>query len=106
MEVYLFQAALCCGSCAGAVKDSLRSTPIDGDPILMADSGYYPQGPYWDGGGEADAPQCCDSCRTFLENPLTPEGYEYVREKIADATGDPDVLAEWREFYDIEEEEE
>jgi len=28
-------------------------------------------GPYPDGGGEADAPQHCGGCGVFLENPLT-----------------------------------
>ncbi len=57
------------------------------------DSDEHPKGPYSDGGGESDSPQHCASCGTFLENPLTDEGVEYVRE-----SGN----REWADFYDIE----
>ncbi|MFN0317543.1 MAG: hypothetical protein ACKVQA_21165 [Burkholderiales bacterium] len=59
------------------------------------DSSEYPKGPYDEGGGEADSPQHCGGCREFLENPLTPDGMEYVR----DAKN-----AEWDAFYGIERE--
>jgi hypothetical protein len=61
------------------------------------DSDEYPKGPYPDGGGEADTPQHCDHCHCFLENPLTSDGYDYVREK---------QNAEWDSFYDIDRDEE
>ena len=57
------------------------------------DSGEYPCGPYADGGGESDTPSHCGACGEFLENPLTSDGYEYVREA---------ARAEWDAFYDIE----
>ncbi len=39
----------------------------------------------------------------FLENPLTEDGYEYVREAVERhrETGEGLVAEEWAEFYDI-----
>ena len=103
MNAYVFQAALLCEYCAGKVM-----TDLDGDSNLDAldreQSDYYPQGPYADGGGESDCPQHCDHCLAFLENPLTRDGKNYVREAIteynATGCGSNAVLSEWREFYD------
>ncbi len=83
-------------------------------PRDFDDSEQWPQGPYPDGGGEADCPQHCDCCGAFLENPLTDDGDSYVREKAepfnapdsswdeiatrAESAGQP-VLAEWIRFY-------
>lgn len=85
MDAYISNAALYCESCA----------PDDAD------------GPYGDGGGEADCPQSCDACGAFLENPLTAEGRRYVVEKIREyitslaKLGNVDVLVEWAEWYDV-----
>lgn len=61
------------------------------------------QGPYAEGGGEADTPQHCDGCMAFLENPLTTDGVAWVAEALVDycqgAGGDKDVLDEWAAFY-------
>jgi hypothetical protein len=73
MDVYLFQAALLCADCGAAMQAAC---------VPGKDSDSYPQGPYPDGGGEADSPQHCDHCRAFLENPLTQEGYRYVLEQV------------------------
>jgi hypothetical protein len=59
------------------------------------DSDEYPKGPYPNGGGESDSPQHCADCREFLENPLTSDGYDYVRENQND---------EWDSFYEIDRE--
>jgi hypothetical protein len=63
------------------------------------DSDSYPQGPYSNGGGEADCPRHCDVCGIFLENPLTGEGIRYVSEKLTeharDGSGNEKVLAKW-----------
>lgn len=60
-------------------------------------------GPWMNGGGEADCPQYCDRCGVFLDNPLTPYGEEYVREKVAEydetGKGDASVIEEWRSAY-------
>lgn len=61
------------------------------------DSDKYPQGPYSDGGGEADSPRHCDHCSVFLENPLTEDGNAYVKARawnVCNATS-----RAWREFY-------
>lgn len=74
MKAFIYQAALLCELCA---KETSAKLPPS------ADSDTYPQGPYGNGGGEADTPQHCDHCRVFLENPLTMDGGDYVREQAA-----------------------
>lgn len=90
MDVYIFQAALWCGEC---IKPALVDLEHD------EDSNKYPQGPHANGGGEADCPQHCDGCNVFLENPLTRDGVEYVREQLAEHADAGKVLDTWREFY-------
>jgi len=93
MNVYVYQAALICEDCAAAVKERLSTA-------IHTLGTRYPQGPYCDGGGEADCPQHCDMCRVFLENPLTGDGEQYVRDAVAAGKDNAGVLAEWRTFYD------
>jgi len=97
MHVYIYQAALLCMGCGDAViaKQLAEGKVQDGD------SDHCPQGPYGNGGGEADCPQHCDKCRVFLKNPLTNDGMNYVREALDDNDGDAAVLAEWKEFYGL-----
>ena len=98
MDAYSYQAALLCVGCARArVKKLVFSGHSD-----TGDSDDFPQGPYADGGGEADSPQHCDRCQVFLENPLTSEGRDYVIERLClpDAADNP-VCEQWAEFYDI-----
>ena len=110
MKAYAFNASLFCEDCGKRLVAAMdaKETQDNGD------SDQYPQGPYPHGGGEADTPQHCEACGVFLENPLTPDGDNYVREKanehdegdmawseIADAAdrdGQP-TLAEWIRFY-------
>lgn len=66
-----------------------------------SDTDRCPDGPHSDGAGEADAPQHCDVCGIFLRNPLTDEGWRYVRETLLAGKGDRNVLAAWSEFYGI-----
>lgn len=103
MNAYIYRAALYCEDDANSIKWAcIRAHPagLDGS---SEDSEHWPQGPYTDGGGEADAPQHCDACSAFLENPLTDDGVEYVREEVRAAQGDRsddrDVLTTWIEFY-------
>ena len=49
----------------------------------LCDSECTPIGPYANGGGESDAPEHCDTCGLFLENPLTSDGLEGVNEIVA-----------------------
>jgi hypothetical protein len=95
MNAYIFQAALLCEACARKVMDAKQ-------PYASNDSNTYPQGPYPDGGGEADSPQHCDHCRTFLENPLTSDGVAYVVDAINHSVGNSDVLDEWSCYYGVE----
>jgi hypothetical protein len=96
-DVFMYQAELFCRECG----EHLRATV---SPI-SEDSDSYPQGPYPDGGGEADAPQHCGDCHEFLKNPLTPDGVAYVRRKLTEyattGIGRDLVLVVWREFYDL-----
>ena len=93
MHVFIFQAALLCEHCA---SEYVRNSP---QAIDNGDSDNYPQGPYSNGGGEADAPQHCDHCRAFLDNPLTDHGRHYVAQALASNSGAADVLTIWRERY-------
>ena len=97
MLAYVFQAALLCEECARKRINVL----LAGSSRELADTGdsdAFPQGPYADGGGEADAPNHCDHCRVFLENPLTSDGEEYVRE-AAEYPHSSMHYAEYRERY-------
>lgn len=108
MGVYMYQAALWCEDCGNAIRarlDAEGKAPQDPEDEYSFDSDDYPKGPYSDGGGEADTPQHCDGCGTFLENDLTSEGAEYVREACQSdrASGrlDSVALTEWAPFYDV-----
>jgi hypothetical protein len=102
MNVYVYNAALYCATCGEYHVNRLRFSKV----ADTGDSDDYPQGPYGDGGGEADCPQHCDNCGCFLENPLTSDGRIYVREALEEhanhGRGDPLVLGEWEEFYQLD----
>lgn len=99
-NAYIFQAAMLCEAC-GLARLAETSTP----DMDSEESDRVPQGPYSDGGGEADSPQHCDHCQAFLENPLTGDGMDYVRECVErhqDTKRDKgEVLRTWCEFYGI-----
>lgn len=88
-----------CLECGNTAITKLR------DVVNTGDSDEYPQGPYADGGGEADCPQHCDACGVFLENPLTDEGIDYVTQTVlADQRAGKKWSAAldcWAEFYGI-----
>lgn len=96
---YIYYGDILCGRCAEDVMYTLKA---DGEPD-MGDSDTYPQGSFPDGGGESDSPQHCGYCGEFLENPLTPEGIEYVREAIINDSmqGRVKTIAQtvWASFY-------
>ena len=109
-EVYIYQGALLCAGCGSKVKAELDTEMnADGHPLkpegdeTAYDSDAYPKGPYPDGGGEADGPQNCAGCRKFLENPLTQDGYEYLRSMVHEAEvkgrGNEPHIREWKAFY-------
>ena len=109
-EVYIYQADLYCAECGEQIKAELDTKMnADGHPLkpegdeTTYDSDTYPKGPYPDGGGEADGPQNCAGCRKFLENPLTRDGYEYLRSMVHEAEakgrGNEPHIREWKAFY-------
>jgi len=95
---FAYQSELFCEDCAKSIREKLNP-----ELVALADkdrnSDMAPQGPYPDGGGEADTPQHCDACDVFLKNPLTGDGRMYVQ-KIVDREWTPTVV-EWSNFYDI-----
>lgn len=95
MDIYIYNAALYCEDCG----ETLLANTTKPDYPKPWDSSDYPAGPYPDGGGESDCPEHCDNCHVFLENPLTGDGYEYVRENIQDAINANPVTAEWASYY-------
>jgi len=95
MKVYIYNADIYCEKCGREIRGAL------GQSCDTGDSGDYPQGPYYDGGGESDCPQNCGGCGLFLENPLTEEGYDYVREVLQTGLSST-RLDEWLEFYELE----
>ena len=115
MKAHIFQAELICDGCAADyMRDNAKPDHVDQADESTFDSDEWPKGPFANGGGDADAPQHCGHCGTFLENPLTPDGDSYVRRlaepydaadskwsevaERADADGKPN-LAEWARFY-------
>lgn len=108
MKAFIYQAALLCESCGVAKQTELNRIATQHDNPhygYREDSNNYPQGPYGEGGGEADCPQHCDACGRFLENPLTTDGTAYVRDLIsqhhANGRGSADVLKTLAEFYGV-----
>lgn len=122
MDVYMFQAALWCEDCGEALREQMiqdGEAPEDPDDEESYDSDEFPKGPYGDGGGEADSPQHCDAGEhcinavelssgskvgAFLENPLTDDGNEYVREAVLEAKAKKKkgsvALEIWKPYYD------
>ena len=108
MQAYIYRAALLCEECGQAAQRSIQqAVGQNWKNVLRVDSDVYPQGPYPNGGGEADSPQHCDHCGTFLENPLTDEGRAYVKGLVQAARQDGtaiDLTATgelWVEFYEL-----
>lgn len=128
MRVYMYHAALFCDRCAIPIMKQLtfdcgicggRHPDIPAvdcrafhqkdrrhfwdPPSAPYDSDDFPKGPFPNGGGEADSPQHCDDCGRFLMNPLTPEGYAHVRDRLdayaEHGMGRLDVLSVWAHFY-------
>jgi hypothetical protein len=93
MYVYIYKAELYCKLCGERIKREL------GSQFDTGDSEDYPQGPYPNSGGEADSPHHCGNCGEFLETPLTPDGYEYVRDVLESYITSDDVLSQWYMYY-------
>ena len=116
MNVYIYDADIFCEQCGEEIRKWLTHdgfAPDDSSDELSYDSDEFPKGPYPDGGGEADTPQHCGSGETcynaielndgrpigvLLNNDLTSEGVEYVREAMKDGN---EVTNLWAEYYKI-----
>lgn len=85
-SAYIYCADLYCANCAEKIMADL-SKP-EGEEGLDYGSDDYPCGPYADGGGEADSVQHCADCGELLENPLTEEGLEHLRDMLAETETD------------------
>lgn len=118
MDVFIYQASLLCSECGWKKRIELEEAgkaPADMDDENTYDSDDFPKGPYDDGGGASDTPEHCDSCKVFLENPLTEEGMEYAEKIVHEAYEKRPsnagfslsyketsvALSEWADFYDI-----
>jgi hypothetical protein len=101
---YVYNAVLWCEACGDKLRAELPLPQnCDENDEHTWDSDYYPKGPYRT--DESDNPEYCDGCGGFLENALTSNGAEYVREAIASevAEGRFNSIAVkvWAPFYDI-----
>lgn len=108
MEAYIFNADVYCESCGEKIRADIRAegnAPEDEDNETTYDSDEFPKGPFPDGGGESDTPQHCGGCGTFLKNPLTEDGAEYVEERVDEFLrtdrGAAEVIRGWVEFYNV-----
>lgn len=100
MNVYIYQADLYCEDCGAEIRSELTlagKAPADPENEYSYDSDDFPKGPFPD--GEADCPQHCGACDVFLENPLTSDGYAYVREMLIE--GHSEIVSMWAEFYEV-----
>lgn len=116
MNFYIYAADVWCEECAKSIKRQLTKKGLR--PKLYKDertfdSDKYPKGPYYD--EESDTPQHCGSGKDclspefiggdlygkFFENPLTPDGEEYIREQHKENPSD--VTRMWMKFYNLEE---
>ena len=91
-SAYAYQAALYCEDCGRDLVERAREAGTEDD----GDSGTFPQGPFPDGGGEADSCHFCDRGRDCLGavevaghrvgcplgNPLTSDGAEALVESV------------------------
>jgi hypothetical protein len=94
MDAYIYRADIHCGECNIKIVQNLKSEGRH----YQDDSEVWPQGPYENGGGEADHPQHCGNCQVFMENSLTSDGEDYVIAAAKDALGG-EVAGEWKDYY-------
>ena len=116
---YVYKADLLCEDCGEKIRAELTKAgkaPANPNNEHSYDSDDFPKGPYPDGGGEDDTPQHCGmdlDCvnadeygSMFLENPLTEDGYAYVKAACKEAHVNEDgvsvALDIWADFYDID----
>ena len=91
-DVFIYQSALYCEDCAAKIIKQIEKKEIPDE----GDSEGFPQGPYSNGGGEADSAQFCASGRACANaalvagkkigcpfaNPLTDDGIANLHETV------------------------
>jgi len=112
---YVYQGNIYCEKCTRHLLAQLNNKGVED----TGDSNDYPQGPYLNGGGEADSPQHCGNGREcqrpielgsghlvgdWLENPLTNEGLQYIANQLAENFNSPHAMKRlvpnfWRLAY-------
>lgn len=116
MDAYIYNAEIFCEDCGEKIREDLTAAgkaPANPDDEHTYDSSEYPKGPISDGGGESDCVQHCgcgpdcinaieldDGTKVgvLLENPLTSDGVEQLKESIR-ADPDNEVIKLWIEHY-------
>lgn len=112
----IFQADIWCDDCAEKIKDDFYAGRFDNERELTRDewevahgfddeynydSDEYPK--YCDEESESDCPEHCAGCHEFLENDLTSDGANYVKETVREdiRSGHTDSIActVWAPFY-------
>ncbi len=108
---YAYNADIYCDACGKEIKKDLDRQGIEDE----GDTDGYPQ--WFDDGSEADSPQHCgngEDCLfaeevelgwrvgCFLENELTTDGIEYVKEQHQKSPSA--ITRRWVDFYGIKEE--
>ena len=101
----IYCADMWCDECTEKIKeDHARDgfVPNDPDDQHTYDSDEYPKD--CDVTGESDCPQHCAGCQVFLENELTCDGADYVRQAVTDdiemGHHNSVALTEWMPYYD------
>jgi hypothetical protein len=94
MTVFMYQADMYCEECGKLYpQEPNNDQPHDSNEYAIS----YPDA------GEADTPIHCGRCFTLLDCTLTDDGREYVREALADGSGDPEILRQWRDTFYLDE---
>lgn len=102
----IYQADVWCDDCARHICAKIadaNEAPANPDDERSFDSDDYPK-LYDEENEESDSPQHCAGCGVFMENPLTSEGADYVKETVIEdiENGCTDSVActEWFPHYD------
>lgn len=116
MDAYIYAADIFCADCGKQIRSRITAeghAPANPKDETTYDSDEFPKGPYPDGGGEADSVQHCGSgvdcvnaielgdgtkIGCMLENPLTTDGVQTVKDAIAE-NPDCEVVQLWMDHY-------
>jgi hypothetical protein len=106
---YIFQADTYCDKCGDAICEHIRANgkaPEDDMDHSSFDSDEFPKS-YDARHEESDSPSHCGKCGKFLLNPLTSDGYRYVKDYL-DGTGATKLITlrdtprSWANWYDFQ----